>query len=922
LLPLALAAATPAPASSDMLPVVPVRCELIGGYGRLSFLWTDSVDYKMTREGPDVVVAFRQPARIEPGSLAHERSACARWIGWRPVDGGVIVTMRLPEGNEARDARLGNRIVIDVFPTPEPLRPPPASSPMAPEAVAPASSTSPTAAATSGEASANAMTTLRFSWPAPTAAAVGLRDRTMWIVFDQPSRQDTDLLRRLAGERRVAAIRQRPHPGATVLELTMTGPVFPFLEKDGLAWIVHLAPTRRPATAEAIVPLPVGGDREPGHLVLPVAEPAAPVAFTDPAGGTLVFVPLREVGRGISRAFTYAEARLLASPQGIAVAPLADDLSVRSLPDGVELSRPNGLSVSPVSEAARVLARLQAADGVDRIVPEEDWPAGSLAAVRDRQQDANGITEDVGTEASDLRHARLARFYLAAGLGAEALGVTETRLARRPELIDDAETRLIAGIARYSLARLEEAAADFATVAVAATDEGRMWAALTRHAAEDREFDRLALPVWTTLIATYPEPLARIAGLALLDAVVAGGEVTTARALVAGLRVLAPTTAEIAALDYQEGRLHAAAGETDAALAAWDRIPATLASRQAAEAALARIALLRRSGRMRPDEAADALAGLQVRWRGDRVEFQTLRDLGQAQADGGDGLAALQAWRDAVSLYDREPESRELGRKMATYFRDAFLSGGVDTLPPWQAVLLFDGFKELVPAEAGGFALLNRYADLLVAADLLPRATEVFERLLKSPLSPQQRGETGLRLAETRLADRAAGEALEVLKRTEHAELAADLQAARRRAAARAQLSLGRPAEALALLERDEGEAADTIRLGAQRAKGDWAGAAATLGRQQPHGLDLAAAMTLAKDEDGLARLLNDPGRAGEAAADMAIETVDAVRLMATPPQAVPPRPDAVAAAVAAAERLAKLTRAAVGQPAQATPSR
>ena len=193
------------------------------------------------------------------------------------------------------------------------------------------------------------MTTLRFSWPNPAAAAVGVRDWTMWIVFDQPSRQDTQLLRRLAGEGRIAAIHQRPHPRATVLELTMTEPVFPRLEKDGLAWIVHLASTRPPATAEAIVSLPTAGDGHAMRLVLPVAEPAEPVAFTDPAGGSLVFVPLGEVGRGISRGFAYPEARLLTSPQGIAIAPLADDLSVRSLPDAVELSRPSGLAVSPVS---------------------------------------------------------------------------------------------------------------------------------------------------------------------------------------------------------------------------------------------------------------------------------------------------------------------------------------------------------------------------------------------------------------------------------------------------------------------------------------------------------------------------------------------------------------------------------------------
>ena len=841
-LPLALAlgiaaagVAASAPASPQA-PAVPVRCEMVGGYGRLSFLWPNVVAYEMTREGPDIVVAFRQPARIDAGPLAHERSACARWIGWRPVEGGVIVTLRLPEGNEARDARLGNRIVIDVFPTPEPLRPPPAAPP-APAALpasepAAAPSTDPTAAE---EASAGAAAaTLRFSWPKPAAAAVGVRGRTMWIVFDQPSRQDTELLHRIAGAGRIAAIHQRRHPRATVLELTTTEAVYPWLEKDGLAWVVHLAPTRAPATAEAIVPLPVEGDGHAVRLVLPVAEPAEPIAFTDPAGGSLVFVPVAEAGRGVSRDFSYPEARLLMSPQGIAVAPVVDTLTVRSLPDGVELSRPGGLAASPVSDAERAVARLQAVDRVQRIIAGQDWPEGSIAAVRGRQEDAHRAAAGPGLADRDKALAALARFYLAAGLAAEALGATENRLALRPELAEDAETRLIAGIARYLLGRLDEAETDFATPAVAATDEGKMWAMLARHAAGRPAFDRAALPVWTTLIAAYPEPLARTVGLALLDAGVDAGEAPTARVLLAALRALSPTTAEAGALDYEEGRLLAAAGETDGALAAWDRIPSTLVSRPAAEAALARTALLRQADRITAAEAAEALAALQVRWRGDRTEFRTLRDLGHAYAEGGDGLAALQAWRNAVSLYDREPESRELGREMATYFRNAFTDGTVDRLPPWKAVLLFDQFKELVPAEAGGFTLLGRYADLLIAADLLPRATEVFERLLKSSLTPDQRGEVGLRLAATRLADGAAEQALDALKRTERADLAADLQAARRRLAARAQLALGRPRDALALVERDDGEAAEAIRLAAQRAGEDWAGAAATLSRQGP----------------------------------------------------------------------------------------
>ena len=61
--------------------------------------------------------------------------------------------------------------------------------------------------------------------------------------------------------------------------------------------------------------------------------------------------------------------------------------------------------------------------------------------------------------------------------------------------------------------------------------------------------------------------------------------------------------------------------------------------------------------------------------------------------------------------------------------------------------------------------------------------------------------------------------------------------------------------------------------------------------------------MTLAKDEDGLARLRTD--------------ATEPVRLMVGTPGPVPARPDAVAAAVADAERLAAAVREAVSEPAR-----
>jgi hypothetical protein len=768
---------------------------------------------------------------------------------------------------------------------------------------------------------------LRLSWPTPTAAAAFVRGDDLWLVFDQPSAPGLDHLRRAAGETHVAAVERLPHPRATVLRLSMARPGTPRLTRDGLAWVVALADaTAPPPATPAVVPRADDGDPALARLRLPMALAGEPIAFTDPADGApLIVVPVAEPGRRLARGYDFRQFRLLPTAQGVAVTPKADGLTVRALPDAVEVSRAGGLALTPVPATLAAVVPLSAAPAVSRLIPRHAWPAADLQAVAGRQAAWHRAVASPLAADRDAGEATLARFYIATGLHAEALGVLQQQVALRPERADDPAVRLLFGVARLGLGRAREAVADLDRPSVRSTDEGALWLALARTAAADGPADaagdrasplaadRAALPRWTTLVASYPPPLGLAAGLPLLDALVTAGapEATT---LAAGLAAVPGDPAVAAALAYQDGRLKAATGDVDGALAAWAASPTLARSRPAVEAAFAEVETLHRAGRLSAADAAAALARLQATWRGDDLEFRLLDRQGQLAAAAGAPLMALEAWRDALGRF---PESRERPRiagAMADLFVAAMTDGTIERMPPWQAVALYEGFKELVPAEAAGHPVRLAYARRLMAADLPQPAAEALVTALKLPLAAADRAVAGRLLAACRLAAGDPDAALAALAASDHDPLPADVAEGRRLIAARARLAKGEPDRARALLAGQPGAAAAALRLAIGRGRADWTATAAELAggaasSSPGHALDLAAAQALAGDRTG------DAGPAAAAAAGPPPAEAEAARLLARPQRPLAPRPEAIADLVGDGERLAAVARQVAATP-------
>jgi hypothetical protein len=914
------AAGSPAVVTSPPATVV-ATCQPMSDYARISIPWAATNHYLLGREGHTVVLTLPGSSHLDVGSMLAAGERCGRSVTVTPGEVGVSLRFELPPNTAARDAQLGDVLVIDLFRRPalaaasgaekpsEPHWPPPVTTP---------------AAAPEGAAVASAPAQpLRFSWSTPTAAAAFRRGDTVWLVFDHPLNADTAAQLSQLRTPHVESIDQRPHPRATVLRLKVADTARPRLERNGNAWIVRLDDHDTAPYAPSLAAHPDALKDKTMRLLVPLAEPAEPLAFTDPdVGDSLVVVPVRSLDAGVARGYDYAQLRILPSEQGVVVQPLIDDLRVRTFPEGIEVTRAGGLQLSPVSEAARAAASISTGPVGTRIIPRESWPTGHPADFERALTDLNLALSRAADADRPSALLGLARLYVGHGLGAEAVGAFERLQAADPAAIDQPETHLLRGVAQWLSGHQTRAAADLRFPGIGDTDEGRLWQTLVGAGKPDPS----ALPTWSTMIAGYPPALRRAAGLALLDAVAADAT-PAATELLSGLRALIPDAQAQAQLDYQEGRIKAASGDVDGAVAAWTKvIDGEGSADAAAHARFDRVQLLRREGKMPIEDAIDALDQLRVTWRGDELQYRTMVELGHLQSEAGHALAALRTWRGAISEFPTNPDNPAVAKTMGETLERA--SENASAQPPWKTVALFEEFKELIPSDDRGTAILSRYAEQLVAADLRPQAASVLEKLMASGLPAADRATTALRLAEIRLTDGKAEAALASAAEADRPELPAALQEGRRRVVARALLALNRTDEALAVIAEDHDADADAVRLAAFRQKGDWEATAATIERMaggpkspttstpQQAGaqmLDRAAALTLANDEERLAQLRNGPHRpAPDTPAGQAIE------LMTKPPAAIRPEKDSIAAAVADAEKLAAAAKRAAAPGASA----
>jgi tetratricopeptide (TPR) repeat protein len=888
-------------------PLIGIRTGEHAQYSRIVFDWERDVAYSVEQDGDRITISFRAPGRIDQ---AAANRGLPRGVSRISAGSGENLSVTVSAGGDAgfRHFKSGPKIVLDVLrerapqqtaeasprPTPAPApaapstpaegnadaapeaatspSPEPAASAapvvLVPRKEAPAAEPAPSAPAT-GEADApvadGPSVSISFEWRDPAAASIFMRNGFLWVVFDRRREFDLALLGRL-GAGVATDIQQIPGERGSAVRMSIPPGYAPQVRKDGLLWIVDIAPGRmKPQQPIAVVPQV--GLASGSRILLPVPEPSAPVNFIDPdVGDTITAIPVVPLGSGVVQSRDLSDMLILQTVQGIALIPRADDLAIQPTRTGALITRPSGLALSVENKEVEGES-LGGTGNASRIFDLPVW-SGSGRFLDDKQRLFGAVATSRGSQRNPAR-LELARFYFANGLGAETLGVLALMEETEPEIVSDPAFLALRGGARVLHGDLAGAREDLFNERLDGVDEIELWRGAV--VAREGDLQRAGLPMRSggAILTEYPTTVKKRLALLGAEATLAMGDATSAEEFLRMLDEEFPTSRDQAKLRRLRGILAELTGDYEEAIHLWEQVENGTDRYARSRAALARVELLFRTEEIDARKATEELEKLRFVWRGDEFEFQLLRRLGDFYLEASNYREALETYKALVSNFPDSPDAKSVTQLMKDVFENLYLNDAADAIPPVTAISLYNEFRELTPGGSRGDELIRKLADRLVGVDLLPQAARILQDQVQTRLSGIEKARVGTRLALIQLLDQKAGAAIAALDDSEADGMPADLVAQRLHIRARALIELDDFEEALNILSVDESRDANLLRAEIYTEMKDWRRAAIVFGRlvgnvdrrgemseeTAQYALNWAIALALASDEQKLREL-------------------------------------------------------------------
>jgi tetratricopeptide (TPR) repeat protein len=647
---------------------------------------------------------------------------------------------------------------------------------------------------------------LSFPFKGPAAAAIFNRADMLWIVFDSKTAVD---LSALDGEpsRTIRSYNFTQTDGADVIRLKLDRPHLSSVTADGSVWTVEIGDSiLEPSRALDITRNMIGPNRS--SVSISFDEPARVHRLTDPEAGDTLYVATGFMpARGLIDSQDFIEFRALASTQGVAVEPLADDITVDLAPDKIVVGRPNGLTLSTS------LQTLLHGSGLRPVMFDSQvWGFDRQASYTERQAHLIAAAAAAPDNQRMAPRIDLARFYLAREMYPEAKGVLDVALLDDRPASEGLSAAVLRAVAEVMMNRPEEALKDLSDPAIGDQHDAPLWRALAYARQGKWSQAREAFKTMDAAVATLPAELQRVALKDEMRAAIEVGDFNGASTELDNFETIGvPHDMEpvIAAL---MGRLAEGMGRTEDALAAY-RTAADSWDRPAAAQGLLRETTLRyQLGDLKRDDVIDQLESLTTIWRGDETEIEALKVLAHLYTEDGRYRDAFYVMRSAMAARPDDALTHQIQDEAAATFDALFLAGKGDAMPAIDALALFYDFRELTPIGSRGDEMIRRLADRLVSVDLLDQAADLLQYQVDHRLQGAARAQVATRLAVIYLMNHKADRALATLRGSRSADLSNELRDQRLLLEGRCLSDLGRHDVALEVIANIQGTQAIRLR--------------------------------------------------------------------------------------------------------------
>ncbi len=715
---------------------------------------------------------------------------------------------------------------------------------------------------------------LKFPFTKDVPAAVFQRGNTLWMVFDSQLKFDISALDNTrTKDDRIKGYNIIRTKNSVVLLLQLDRASLVTATREGTGWLVSVGDFI--VTPVKPVSL-VAGDGPDGlaRVVLDLKKPAGLRVFEDPIiGDRIAVVTTYGPPQGVVKSQRFVEFSTLSTALGVAVQPRVDDLKILVNSDNVEITRDEGLLLSPAGGRGEIRPRRTIID-ISRPgnIDFEDWAQGGVTKFYNRRSE---LEREISSK-SEMKYTlaarmELARLYVGNGLGAEALGTMEILKEINPKIENDPLFHALRGIANLMMHRLKEARFDLSSRSLSGDKDAMLWMGLLEADESNWVQARLNFTGGESAIGNYPNEIKALFRVKAARASIEANDISNARYQLAAMPKVNLERKYTAEAAFLNGRILELMARNDEALDYYNEALSYGDRMVEAETSFFKTMLEFRLRYIKPGEALEQLESQLIAWRGDEVELKVMRELANLYVARNSFRRGLETMRTAVTYYPNAKIGRLIQNDMVVLFNSLFLGDKIKALSPIESLSLYYDFRELTPIGRLGDEMIRRLSDTLISVDLLDQAAEILTHQVEKRLKGAARAQVATKLAAVQLLRRKPKKALTIIRRTRQAVLPKRVVRQRALVEARALAELGRFELATSILANLEGKdveqaRAETLWQGKdwqnageayERALGDaWKGDGELSDTQTIDVLRAAISYTLAEDGLGNERLV------------------------------------------------------------------
>lgn len=720
---------------------------------------------------------------------------------------------------------------------------------------------------------------LIFPWKKAPAMAMFDHNGVYWVVFDTAVRADFS---NLSGPYKflVSHSSQLPTEKGTVLRFNFRKGYSPDVSKVNNDWHVDFQLSAKSALAN-----PIGVQTQPASLAgtrvfIPAVKNGEDIRFHDASSGfDITVVPLNEAGWGLDKTRNFEKLVVLETVQGVALFATDAEIAIAAEQNGVSVTAVSEQSIVRTAEAQtekRKISRPAISTPVfnkAEFVKLEEWRQVRSFQFTERKQELQNQVAAAGAKDKLNSLLTLARFYVGHDFFADSKGVLLEIGSRFSKMKNDREYRLLLGLSELGLHQLKAAEHHLYHPDFDGDVEVAPWRGVV--AAHMKDWERAArdLAYGAGTFGVFDEQTRNRFNLLRARAALEDFDTELAQETLA--LVEAPkTTRQKSEKALLHGLLSLQLGDLPAASKKFADAIALGYRPVVEETRFAKINSDLEAKEIAPKDAIAALEKLDFAWRGDELEVNIQKRLGDLYVATGRISDGLNTYKRIVRNFPDSPYSKDLGRKMNDIFAQLFLEGAADKLPPIKALAIYYQYRELTPVGKKGDKMIRILADRLARVDLLEQSAQLLEHQINFRLKGLDRANAGTKLAVVHLWNGKPQESLRVLYETRWRQLPPEAKRERRYIEARAQTGLENFDEALALIENDRTREGNSLRAEIYWKAKDWPNAIPALeklvgnsGSDSDPDLDkldrqrimqLAVARSLMNDKRGIRQMRKD----------------------------------------------------------------